>query len=168
MSDLVHVDASTGIQRNTKGNNDAVHVIQRELYNTDGTPGKNQAVTGDPKHHNDIPNYTLHASQGVVAEVEIVTTTYTAGMNVTAALINAWAGAATPTFLGVYVTFNAASLTDAATRLQSLESNTSTLRYFVKAGTMRLFKLGVEITRIDMVAIDNDATPDNNVEVEPY
>jgi hypothetical protein len=135
------------------------------LYNTDGTYPKTQVVTADPKHLNDVPNYTLHSTQGVVAEAEIQTITYTPGMNVTGFLVDAWGGAA---FLGYYFTVNAASLADAAVRLRSNIANAATLRNRVGAGKTKFPKYAAEITRIDFVAIDNDATPDNNAEIEPY
>ncbi len=145
----------------------SAHIFQKDLYNSDGTASKTEVCSAQPRHLNDVANYTLHSSQGAVDTAELSQIEFTAGEYCTAVLVNAWGGSS---FQGAYLTVNAPDATTAALRLKSdnTATTTETRRYFVPAGVIRLFKFDFEVTSVHFVAIDNDATPDNNIEVEPY
>ena len=137
------------------------------LYNTDGTSPKTETVTGRPRHLNDVNAYALHATQGAVVQGDLSLIEYTAGENVTAVLINAWGST---NFKGYYVTVNAPDAATAALRLASdnTTSKTDTLRYWCAADKAKLIKMGEEITSVYFIAIDTDASEDNNADIEPY
>lgn len=134
------------------------------LFNADGTYPKTTATTGTNRHLADVPNYTAHPTQGAVDTAEIQTVTWTLGEAVTGVLIAAWGGTS---FRGYYVTVNAPDTAQAAIRLRSNIANASVLRVFVPAtpNEPTLITLNAAITRLDFVAIDNDATPDNQAEI---
>lgn len=164
---IISLDVDGITEDGLRGTSGAAHVADQAekaggLYNTDGTWPKTETVTAQPKHLNDIPNYTGHATQAAVGAGEINTITLSAGTYATGIYVNPWGPS---TFSGVYVTVNAADSATARSRLQSVEGS-STLRYFVPNGKPRTLKFTSEITRVDVTAIDSAA--DNNLEVEFY
>ncbi len=135
----------------------AAHVTQ------DGWAPSADGTTGLPRHHNDVPNYTAHDTGGALAAAETDTATFTTVEAVTAILVNPWSSNAA--FLGVYVTLNAGSASDARDNLQSVDD---AIRYFVPAGMPRLLKAGGAITNYYLTAIDAEGAELNYVDVEPY
>ena len=123
-----------------------------------------QGTTEKSRYIKNVPNYTNHATAGVVDIAEVVTLSFPVGGKVTALLVSPRGGAS---FIGVYITVNP---TDAGEALNELKTDTSVSkrRIFVPKDTQRLIPYSAEITSAYMTALDNDATPNNEIEVEPF
>lgn len=162
------LDNATGVPGAVRSTGGAVPVTDQSqktgaLYNTDGTWPKSEVCTAYPQHRNDVPNYTGHPTLAACLTAEVEEVSFTAGQFVTGVRIACWGGAS---FKGGYVTVNQFDTAAAAIALSSSEGAALNRRW-VPAGGAIVIRLASELTKVGIVAIDDDATPDNNFEIEP-
>jgi len=131
---------------------------------TDASGGVVVLRNAQSRFFRDVPNYTNYGTDGTVALAEIVTATFSHNANVVIIDPIDVGG----NCKGVFVTLNSLDDAQALARLANTnDGTTDDQRRWCPAGTATI--LGptgtTEITRVDVVAIDSDASPSNGVSI---
>lgn len=158
-----------GNSESVKSTNNAAHSLDQAQLLTQGLvdstgAAKTTATTAYPRYANDVNAYALHTTGGAVVAADLAERSWTEG-DVDGCVINCWGGT---NFKGVYVTLAATDIgtAQAALRLQSTNDNGDRNRYWIPADKS-VFIPFPSLAYIWIIAIDTDASEDNNVEIVP-